>query len=305
MKRGPYRTRPGTIAALIVAFRASPLYRGWSPQWAKRVDRYLDAFSAHNGHMRPSDVRRGDIIRMRDEFAEVPGECANWLKAMRALFGYALDIEEIAVDPTRGVKRLPMANPDGFRTWTEDEIDIFVMHHRPPTVAHLAARLALDTGAARADLVLLGWQNVRNGCIEYRRVKTAKRGGPLITVPILPTLAKALADLPRDRLTFLETRQGRTRSPLSLTGDMQRWVAAAGLPEGLGFHGLRKALGRRLAEAGCSPHEIMAVLGHRSISSAQVYTRAYDRAASAESALERLRNISPGKGVVRRLKKPL
>src|SRR5262249_53533281 len=33
-------------------------------------------------------------------------------------------------------------------------------------------------------------------------------------------------------------------------------------------HGLRKAAGRRLAEAGCTAHEIMAVLGHTTLTEA-------------------------------------
>ena len=38
----------------------------------------------------------------------------------------------------------------------------------------------------------------------------------------------------------------------------------------------------------CSPHEIMSVLGHEHIASAQVYTKAYDRARAADAAAERL-----------------
>ena len=52
------------------------------------------------------------------------------------------------------------------------------------------------------------------------------------------------------------------------------------------LHGLRKAVGRRLAEAGCSPHEIMATLGHRDIKSSGPYTEAYDRERSASAALK-------------------
>jgi integrase len=308
--RGPYRTKPGTLAALAAAFRLSPRYRGWGPSWARRCDAHIDRFVRANAGMLTRDIRRGDIVRARNEFADAPAEGNNWLKAMQALFGFALDVEEVAVDPTAGVTRLTPRHREGFRTWTEDEIDIFLGHHRPPTVAHTLFTLALSTGAARADLVRLGWRNVVADRIVYRRAKTETRGGPPISLPILPPLAALLASLPRDRLTFLETREGRARSALSVTGDMQRWVAEAGLSapdhlgRGLTTHGLRKALGRRLAEAGCSTHEIMAVLGHQSISSAQVYTRAFDRAEAASAGLERLSNISPAKRVVRMRKSP-
>jgi integrase len=69
----------------------------------------------------------------------------------------------------------------------------------------------------------------------------------------------------------------------------------------LTLHGLRKAMGRRLAERGASPHVIMAVLGHESIASAQVYTKAYDRARAADQAVELLAEAKPTN--VRRLER--
>jgi integrase len=53
-------------------------------------------------------------------------------------------------------------------------------------------------------------------------------------------------------------------------------------------HGLRKAAGRRLAEAGCTPHEIMAILGHKTLSEAERYTRDADQARLATAAVARL-----------------
>ncbi len=44
----------------------------------------------------------------------------------------------------------------------------------------------------------------------------------------------------------------------------------------------------RLAEAGCTPHQIMAVLGHTTHQQAALYTRAADRAGMADQALGRL-----------------
>jgi integrase len=62
---------------------------------------------------------------------------------------------------------------------------------------------------------------------------------------------------------------------------------AAGL-KGLASHGLRKAACRRLAEAGCSAHEIMSINGHTSLKEVQQYTRAADRAHLARAAFSRL-----------------
>jgi integrase len=100
-------------------------------------------------------------------------------------------------------------------------------------------------------------------------------------------------------MTFLETKNGTVRSPAGLAIDMIRWCAAAELGDKdanghrLSLHGLRKALGRRLAQAGCSPHAIMAVLGHEDIASAAIYTKAYDRGVSATGAMEKLGGVVP------------
>jgi integrase len=148
----------------------------------------------------------------------------------------------------------------------------------------IAMTLMLCTGAAKVDAVRLGWQNVRDGRITYRRQKTLRSGGELIDIRILPELAEVLDGLPRDRMTFLETRNSKSRSPDGLGNDMREWCDLAGLPE-CTSHGLRKAMGRRLAEAGATPHMIKAVLGHKSLAMVQLYTSETDSADLADAAL--------------------
>jgi integrase len=57
------------------------------------------------------------------------------------------------------------------------------------------------------------------------------------------------------------------------------------------LHGLRKAVGRRLAEAGCSGYEIAACLGHRSPKSSEPYTKAFDRSVAATNASAKLGEV--------------
>ena len=56
----------------------------------------------------------------------------------------------------------------------------------------------------------------------------------------------------------------------------------------LSAHGLRKATARRLAELGCTPHHIAAILGHASLAMVQLYTKAADRKRLAQEAMTRL-----------------
>ena len=81
------------------------------------------------------------------------------------------------------------------------------------------------------------------------------------------------------------------RGALLLLGGFNHWFCkmcrAAGLPANCTPHGLRKAAGRRLAEAGCSEKEIAAFLGHESLREVQRYTKAADRKWLAGQAMER------------------
>ena len=55
------------------------------------------------------------------------------------------------------------------------------------------------------------------------------------------------------------------------------------------FHGLRKAASVRLAEAGCTPHEIAAITGHASLKEIVRYTQTADRKRLAAAAMEKVR----------------
>jgi integrase len=64
--------------------------------------------------------------------------------------------------------------------------------------------------------------------------------------------------------------------------------AGSVVDDGLTFHGLRSSCATALAEAGCSAHEIMAVLGHTTLEMAQKYTKEAERRRLAGQAFTRL-----------------
>jgi integrase len=69
---------------------------------------------------------------------------------------------------------------------------------------------------------------------------------------------------------------------------MRDAISKAGLPLDCKPHGLRKTLGRRLADAGCSAHDIMAALGHTTLAEAERYTREADRRRGGRQAVLKL-----------------
>ena len=128
------------------------------------------------------------------------------------------------------------------------------------------------------------WADVNDDNIRVVQQKT----GHKLAIRLHHDLRAILAATERKHITILNTEYGK---PFTVAGFGQ-WIrdaiTAAGLPLECRPHGIRKAAGRRLAEAGCTPHEIMAVLGHKTLAEAERYTRDADQTRLATGAIARL-----------------
>jgi integrase len=158
-------------------------------------------------------------------------------------------------------------------------------------MARLAIELFLATGARRGDAVRFGPQHIPDGRISFEQSKTKNN----VTIPMHPDFLEAQAVMPRaivpltDPTTFLTTGSG---GPFKTAASFGNWFREccnkAGAPKGLSARGLRKATARRLAEAGCSVHEIAAVTGHASLSEVERYTKEAKRKRLAEQAIKKV-----------------
>ncbi len=200
---------------------------------------------------------------------------------LRILMRFALDEGWRRDDPTHGVRRLRVPT-DGFHTWTEAEIAAFEAHWAVGSRARLAMALLLYTGQRRSDMIRMGRQHLKDGCLHLRQQKTGTR----LAIPVHPRLAEVLAASAPDQMTFLLTQPGAPFTSAGFGNWFADRVREAGLPGACAAHGLRKAAARRLAEAGCSAHEIMAITGHRSLKEVAVYTQAADQLRLAGRAMK-------------------
>lgn len=216
--------------------------------------------------------------------ASGPWAANNLLKVLRVMFAFAVDNDWCSQNPTTGVKPI-RAKSEGFRTWADDEIAQFEKHHAGGTRARLALYLFLYTGQRIGDVVSMGRQHVRGDTIRVRQEKTKV----LLTIPMHHKLWTEIeASTTPDNLTFLVTAWGRPFSKAKGLGNWFRDVCdEAGLQE-LSAHGLRKAAARRLAEAGCTPHQIQAITGHRSLAEVTRYTVAANQEQMAREAMRRI-----------------
>lgn len=275
----------GTFGWLIDEFTKTPTWSKLAP--ITRTNRWNDfeRFRREYGTALVRDLRTDHVEKLLAKKASTPSAANHLLKLVRLLCRFALKRKLISSDPTIGVEKYA-ENQDGYHTWTSDEVDRFITHHGAGSKPALALALMLNTGAARQDVIGLGWQNIRDGRISYRRKKT---GGDVdLNLELMPDLVAMLEELPRDRLLFLAWGEGaRAYTPAGFGNRFRDWCVKAGLPQ-CSAHGLRKAGATRLAEAGATEFEIMSFLGHATTDEARTYTKRANRAKLADSGMQKL-----------------
>lgn len=277
---------PGSLGHAIESWLGSPHFLRLADITRYTYRRTADGLRATYGERPLAGLDRKTIKRIMAKHADRPGTANNILKVLRIVLEYACDtLDGIGQNPALRIKKLPTENPDGFHTWTEAEIKQYQKAWPEGTLADLAHALVLHTGAARVDVVQLGPHNRIGDRIQYRRQKTRKRSGIVVDIPLHPDLKRRLDALPPDQATYLQTHTGQQRSANGLGTIMRVWCNKAGLPE-CSLHGLRKAIARRLAEAGATIHQIAAVTGHKTLAEVQRYTQQAQRAGLADMAMQ-------------------
>lgn len=273
--------RPGTLAWLIEHYLGSRKFAELAPATRASQRREFDWLRQTAGAYPFAQCRTRDVAALMDK-KEGPNAANTVAKRLSTLFGYAQSLDLMIHNPARYVDRRKVTG-EGYHTATAAEVEAFRDHHPSGTRARLALELLINTAAARQDLCRLGWQNVAGGAIRYARHKTKVEA----ELPILPELAAELRQVPRDRLLFLITAEGRPFTVAGFGNAFREWCDQAGLSR-CTVHSFRKRAATRLAEAGASEFEVMAVLAHSTPKEAARYTKKASRKALGASALARL-----------------
>jgi integrase len=292
---GAARVLPGSIHALAISYYGSIEFvrtKRSSQQLRRNVIekfcRATDANGLRNGDKRAALLQREHIIRFMAAKAAQPDAANGLRKALRALMQHAVDIGLRSDDPTQGIRRLPPRSRKGFHSWDETEIARFEAHYPIGSMPRLALALGLSFGQARQDVIAMGPQHIREGSLNWVRMKTAQSTGIEVYIEVQPELRQIIDATPSGHLTFLVQENGAPFTIDSFNKWFRKCCDEARLPH-CAFHGLRKACARRMAESGCTPHEIAAVTGHASLKEVERYTMAANRKRLAQSAMAKVR----------------
>lgn len=280
------KARDGTFGALVIAYYSSPEFARLDTSTRAWRRRHLDLLRAADGHLPVAPIEPADIVAMVEELASKPSVANHRLKALRALFKWGLNRGRIRNNPTLGVSAIAY-HSDGVHTWSLDEVGAYEDRHKLGTKARLAMAILLCSAGRREDAVRLGPQHVKGGRLRFVQAKNEHRKPVEVDIPIHADLADAIAACPSGHLNFLVTEFGKPFTPAGFGNWFRDRCNEAGLHH-CSAHGLRKAAAVRLAEAGASPHEIMAVTGHRTLAEVERYTRSARMARLADSGFAKL-----------------
>lgn len=282
IEAGKGQIRRGTVSELCAMFYQSAEFKSLTANSQKYYRRQIEIFREDLGAYMVAELSRRHFQTIKDAMADRPGACRVMLKRLKTLFNFAISRDFITVNPMNGIK-LP-AEGDGFKPWSDDDIDRYLAHWPEKSRERLALYLLLFLGQRRSDTVKMGWHSVKDGMI---RVVQQKTGTPLY-IPLHPILRAELNHHPRDQAAFLVSRSGQRLSGEGFSNWIRQSAKDAGIEGTRGPHGLRKAACRRLIEAGCNAELARAISGHASEKELAPYIKDVNQKAQALTAISML-----------------
>lgn len=273
----------GTWGRLVLDYMASVQFKRTRLSSQTVTRGIIERFAAKHGHRSVAGMKRKHVEAILSGMSETPAAANNLLRRLRMLIKFAIGHELVRVDVTQGI---PFYKEGTHHTWTDAELLKFEDHWPLGTRQRTGYALALYTGQRRADVARMTWRDYdpAKGTIWVRQEKT----GVELSIPVHPALREALDAWPRSHVAILANEKGLGTSVQGFGNFMGEAISKAGLPARCVLHGLRKAAARRLAEAGCTVHQIMAVTGHKTLEEVARYTEAAMQEPRARDAISRL-----------------
>jgi integrase len=250
------------------------------------------------------DLKRSHVKNILSGFRDTPHMERVVLICLRKLIMVAIDEEWIEVDPTYKMTRNPQT--DGHKAWTAEAMAKYEKRWAVGTRQRTAYALALWLGNRASDVIRLRWDHLTvkhvtvEGAVheiegfEFVQFKGRKRGKKMF-LPMTSMLADEIAPLPRHTEFVLESPRKKPYRDGSISTQFAEWCEKADIEPGYTMHGLRKALGVKLAEADASTRQLMEMLGHNNIAYAELYSREASQVRLAVQAMDKVSKIEKAK----------
>ena len=277
-KPGTY-IRPGTLAALIRAFQASPRYERLSATTKRDYAYHLRRLEAWGGTHLLAGITPAVVQKLYEALLPKSHAVANArIRVLRLLLSHGRRVGMVGENAARSPGLIGQKGRVRIYTAAEEAALIAAADASGRPSIGDAVMMGCDLGQRRGDLVRLPVVRVQEGVVRL----TQRKRGARIAVPLTPRLALRLEAAAKRRKAldpecptvlideatkrpYAETAFSRAFAEvraLAVAGDAEKRLAPCpSLADAL-FLDSRDTAVTRLAEAGCTIPEIAAITGH-------------------------------------------
>ena len=256
----PKKSTKGTIQWLVEMYQISEEYKGYKPKTQKEFDRHAERITKEHGQYQAAAIGRTHIKGFYRELLDAVSadSAARTIKHYHILLELARDEGLIQINHASRMK-LPQGNARNV-VWTEEEVVKLVAAciKTGRRSIGLAVQLAYDLGQRLGDIITMSWKQYNGSTVLITQSKT----GATILVPVSPELKTMLDETDKDSTHIVVSEE--TKHPYKADNFSHRFrqiANKAGFTTKQ-FLDLRRSAAVRLAEAGCTTEEIVAITGH-------------------------------------------
>lgn len=210
----------------------------------------------------------------------------SYFNKLRACINQAFEEHIIPTNPLRGIEGFKAE--EGTRMYlTINEVKRLAETECDYPEIKRAFLFSCLTGLRRSDILKLTWSEVyQQG--EYTRIifKQKKTGG----LEYLD-ISQQAAELMGERGKPEQKVFGAIHSPSCTNNTIKLWVARAGINKDITFHCGRHTFATMMLDLGTDIYTTSKLLGHRNISTTQIYAKVLDK--NKQAAVARIPNIIP------------
>ncbi|OYW72928.1 MAG: hypothetical protein B7Z37_23530 [Verrucomicrobia bacterium 12-59-8] len=220
-----------------------------------------------------------------------PGAARCAVASMGSILSYMILYTNVSTSTYNAFDYVRIPKGEMIGAWTKEQIDQHLSADpRAPNLLRTLTLLLYETGQRLSDVVWLSHGNSRKIIINEKETAALflkqQKTGKDIVIPVSNVLANELGLALRFGNPPFLGRFVENLSENNVRYFYQKECRRLGI-EPLPLHGLRKSAVIRMIEAGATVFEVMAVTGHKSVSSLKHYMDGYSQMESARRAFEK------------------
>ena len=234
-----------------------------TPEWVQGFKDYLESEAIAWGH---------DFRKRKKENLLARNSKVSYFNKLRACLNQAQEDGIIDSNPIRGIEGFKAE--EGTRMYlTIDEVRRLARTECDYPAIKSAFLFSCLTGLRRSDVIRLTWGDVYQQGEFTRIIFKQKKTSGQEYLDITPQAAELMGERGKpDDPVFPSIH-----SPSCTNNTIKTWVARAGIDKEITFHCARHTFATMMLDLGTDIYTVSKLLGHRELSTTQIYAKVMDK----------------------------